>query len=266
MTTSFITKKALAAEMKQTKALEDLYKRMRVSSEANKVSETSLEDALKRQYKPIVQAIDDKLVKKLDDQTKLLAIGWRPDEEHDDDGDLPNAGNPLSNAMLDKVWGRNIVRYEDGVFKLNSIPMIANANTIEFKGKTYPNTAGLAQLLTKNKDPRNPATSEDVNSYVSIMAYAGLNITAPRRKYLMSIVGSPQRSQAQVTGNGLLPSNPLSLYKMLNLRLAAYQAGNTGLRNEVITIADELLRQNVIKAIDYKKMMNIVEHVKPKKK
>jgi len=273
MTTTFITKKELAAEMKQTKELDKLYAQMRANAEANKISETSFEDAVKRQYKPIVQAIDDKLVKKIEEQTKLLAIGWRPDEEYSD-GDLPSSGNPLSDAMLNRARGMRIVRWEDNVHKLNSIPMIVGSTTIEFKGNKYPNTAGLAMLLTQNKDPQSPVTVEDATNYSRIIESAGLELSNDRKKYLKSILGPSQGSskipklvKPQVqTGNGLLPSSPLSLYKMLNLRLAAYQAGNTGLRNEVIAIADELFRQKAIKAIDYKKIVNIVENVKPKKK
>jgi len=37
--------------------------------------------------------------------------------------------------------------------------------------------------------------------------------------------------------------------------MASKQAGNTGLRNEIVSICDELLRQKVLSHDDYKNLM-----------
>ena len=56
------------------------------------------------------------------------------------------------------------------------------------------------------------------------------------------------------TGNGLIPSvpaiilpyDPFALVERLDILMASKTAGNTGVRNELVSICDELLRQNLI--------------------
>jgi hypothetical protein len=42
---------------------------------------------------------------------------------------------------------------------------------------------------------------------------------------------------------------------MLQLRVASFKAGNTGVRNEIVDISDELRRQKVLNGEEYKKLM-----------
>ena len=62
------------------------------------------------------------------------------------------------------------------------------------------------------------------------------------------------------SGNGVnvtvIPSDPNALIERLDLLLASKQAGNTGVRNELVSICDELLRQDVIDKEQYKKLMS----------
>jgi len=53
-------------------------------------------------------------------------------------------------------------------------------------------------------------------------------------------------SIGQGVGTTVIPSNPDALIDRLDLLMASNVAGNTGVRNELISICDELLRQNVI--------------------
>ena len=43
-----------------------------------------------------------------------------------------------------------------------------------------------------------------------------------------------------------MPSDPNALIEMLAIRSESYRAGNNGLRNEIVDLVDELLRQGVI--------------------
>ena len=52
-----------------------------------------------------------------------------------------------------------------------------------------------------------------------------------------------------------MPSDPNALIEMLTLRVASYKAGNTGVRNEIVDISDELLRQGTIDKASYTKLM-----------
>ena len=51
----------------------------------------------------------------------------------------------------------------------------------------------------------------------------------------------------------LIPSDPHALLNRLELLMASQKAGNTGVRNELVSICDELLRQDVIDKELYKK-------------
>ena len=59
----------------------------------------------------------------------------------------------------------------------------------------------------------------------------------------------------QKAGSGFLPSDPNALCERLELLMASKQAGNTGLRNEIVSICDELLRQKILPSDAYKKLM-----------
>ena len=65
------------------------------------------------------------------------------------------------------------------------------------------------------------------------------------------------------TGNGITPSDPtiilpcddIALVEILDIRMASKAAGNTGVRNELVSVCDELLRQNLIDKHKYKTIM-----------
>ena len=65
------------------------------------------------------------------------------------------------------------------------------------------------------------------------------------------------------TENGLIPSVPvitlpcdsIALVERLDILIASKAAGNTGVRNELVSIFDELQRQNLIDKHKYKIIM-----------
>ena len=71
----------------------------------------------------------------------------------------------------------------------------------------------------------------------------------------------PKRQKDPVIGNGLtvIPSNPNALLERLDLLLASQDAGHTGVRNELVSICDELKRQGVISADAYKKINSLIK-------
>jgi hypothetical protein len=56
----------------------------------------------------------------------------------------------------------------------------------------------------------------------------------------------------------ILPSEPTALLDRLDLLLASHRASNTGVRNEIVTICDELRRQGVVDNSKYKYLMNLI--------
>ena len=64
-----------------------------------------------------------------------------------------------------------------------------------------------------------------------------------------------------IKGKGLkfLPSDPNALIDRFDLLFSSKKAGHSGVRNEIISILDELKRQGVIKTNKYKKLNSIIK-------
>ena len=63
-------------------------------------------------------------------------------------------------------------------------------------------------------------------------------------------------------GSGVIviPSNPNTLIERLDLLLASQEAGHTGVRNELVSICDELKRQVVLNSNAYKKLISNIKN------
>ena len=70
-----------------------------------------------------------------------------------------------------------------------------------------------------------------------------------------------RRQQDPITGEGLtiLPSDPNALIDRFDLLLASQNAGHSGVRNELVSIFDELKRQGVINTNTYKILNSIIK-------
>ena len=67
--------------------------------------------------------------------------------------------------------------------------------------------------------------------------------------------------QPSTSGTGLkiLPSDPNALIDRFDLLFSSQKAGHTGVRNEIISILDELKRQGVINVHEYKKLNHLIK-------
>ena len=67
--------------------------------------------------------------------------------------------------------------------------------------------------------------------------------------------------QPSTSGTGLkiLPSDPNALIDRFDLLFTSQKAGHTGVRNEIVSILDELKRQGVINVNDYKKLNRLIK-------
>ena len=67
--------------------------------------------------------------------------------------------------------------------------------------------------------------------------------------------------QPSTSGEGLkiLPSDPNALIDIFDLLFSSKKAGHTGVRNEIVSILDELKRQGVINTNDYKKLNSLIK-------
>ena len=71
----------------------------------------------------------------------------------------------------------------------------------------------------------------------------------------------PDEDTEEIPGGGLkiLPSDPNALIDRFDLLFSSKKAGYTGVRNEIISILDELKRQGVININEYKKLNSLIK-------
>ena len=90
------------------------------------------------------------------------------------------------------------------------------------------------------------------NAKFSTNKYGKEKIVAPNSSKYKII----QQVEGEKKGQGVfLYSDPNALCERLELLMASKQAGNTSLRNEIVSICDELLRQKILPHDAYKNLM-----------
>ena len=184
---------------------------------------------------------------------------------------------------------------KNGMFYMGNKPLIIENNDIRVDDITYEGTPGFWELVTsKNPNPDN-YTEEDKQKYRQLIlqtntAYQNNNPKNPndpskpnkRGKYSKSnkwknIIKpiweaikqqdeeefeedeEDEDPQPSTSGTGLkiLPSDPNTLIDRFDLLFTSQKAGHTGVRNEIVSILDELKRQGVINTNVYKKLNSI---------
>ena len=82
------------------------------------------------------------------------------------------------------------------------------------------------------------------------------NIIRPIWKEIMK-----KMDEKEYEGEGVvvIPSDPNALLERLDLLLASQEAGHTGVRNELVSICDELKRQDVLDTKAYKKLNYLIK-------
>ena len=162
------------------------------------------------------------------------------------------------------------INSKDGAFYIGDTPVTIQDNDIIVHDKMYAGTHGLWELLTMTKPDKSIYDANDMGNYAEILNTTNAirqpnNPSKPKsnrsEKYKQIIKPIWELNQIQPrtnkTGRGILviPQDPNALTDMLSLRMSSFKAGNTGVRNEIISICDELLRQGVINKDDYKSIM-----------
>ncbi|XP_065682410.1 uncharacterized protein LOC136095592 [Hydra vulgaris] len=159
------------------------------------------------------------------------------------------------------------IHSKDGKLYIGKKPILISNNDITIDDKKYIGTNGLWELLTKSSPDKDIYNEDDLENYKNILKetdaissskYPGKPRSSRSEKY-NKIIKPIWGEIAIKSGKGviILPSDPNELVKMLALRIAAFEAGNTGARNEAVAICDELLRQGEIDSEYYKSLQNI---------
>ena len=185
------------------------------------------------------------------------------------------------------------IRDKDGSFYIGSEPVRIRDNNIIIDNTEYTGTSGLWNLLTsKNIPDKSEYTPEDLVNYSYIMVKTNTtrNKYNPRGQYrggnnrkmnelikpfVRELENDNTDNKINFTnkvlehfglvdeneGEGLkiLPSDPNALIDRFDLLFSSQKAGHTGVRNEIVSILDELKRQGVINVQDYKKLNRIIK-------
>ena len=164
----------------------------------------------------------------------------------------------------DKTFG---IYSEDGDFFIGNSPIKFDGDDMMVDNKTYKGTPGLWELMTLKKPDKTIYNQNDRDDYDEILVSSGALYTKKNPNKPKSSRGSKYNEIIKPiilrlkgkssTGEGVvvIPQDPNALVEMLSLRLASFQAGNTGVRNEIVGICEELLRQGVIDTDSYKNLM-----------
>ena len=177
----------------------------------------------------------------------------------------------LKDPNRDTTFG---IRNVEGLYYIGNKQATIVGNNILIGDEKFTGTPGLWELLM-SKNPDN-FTENDYNEYEKLMVKTNAlhkdynpNNPYPRSSrsdkwYLISQIWANReyiKKKEGYEGKGVvvIPSNPNALLERLDLLLASQKAGHTGVRNELVSICDELKRQGVLDTDSYKKLNHIIK-------
>ena len=264
----------------------ELKKNIRDNLLSERIGESELQTSLSKFYKPITETqkatareITEELkpikegIEKLPEtiQPIIKATEEEKEEEEEDDEELIGeiAKDYLNMEFRDKKFG---IRKEKGHHYIGNKHVIIKDNDIIITktGEILEGTRGLWELIM-SKSPQN-FTDMDYDNYkyliiMSNVLHRGDNPknTYPKSSgsykwtYLLGPIWKSKKEGYQGKGVVIIPSDPNALLERLDLLLASQEAGHTGVRNELVSICDELKRQGVLDTKAYKKLNHIIK-------
>ena len=209
--------------------------------------------------------------------------------------DITNLGPLAVNALLQAFTKKNIdltfgLYAKDGKFKIGSEFVNIEDNDIKIDNTIFEGTPGFWELVT-SKDPKpENYTEEDLDKYQRLVILTNTafqdnnpnnnktkSSKSPKWKNIISPIWKAIKKQKEeeyqefededddpqpsTSGTGLkiLPSDPNALIDRFDLLFSSKKAGHTGVRNEIVSILDELKRQGVLKTNEYKKLNSLIK-------
>ena len=146
---------------------------------------------------------------------------------------------------------------------------------IKETGRKFSGTPGLWGLITSKNPDKDLIdwTKNDRDNYDKLMLitnalHKGYNQRkgprgnrGPKWKNILRTIWFNEEPKKGYEGSGVvvIPSDPNALLERLDLLLASQEAGHTGIRNELVSICDELKRQGVLDMNAYKKLNHIIK-------
>ena len=130
-------------------------------------------------------------------------------------------------------------------------------------GKRYRGTEGLWKLIVMKEPEIDKNLFDKTNAKFPVNRFGEEQVLAPnsqKLKFIEKVRGKEEgqdrkKRRGKKKVSGFLPSDPNALCERLELLMASKQAGNTDLRNEIVSICDELLKQKNLSHDAYKNLM-----------
>ena len=252
---------------------------------SERIGEQQLQTDLSKFYKPITETqkatareITEELkpiregIEKLPEAIQPIVKATEEEEEEEEDdekliGEI--AKDYLNMELRDKKFG---IRKEKGHHYIGNKHVIIKNNDIIIPktGEKLEGTRGLWELIM-SKNPQN-FTDMDYDNYKYLIITSNVlhrsdNPKNPYPKasgsfkwvYLLGPIWKNKKEKYQGQGVVVIPSDPNALLERLDLLLASQEAGHTGVRNELVSICDELKRQGVLDTKAYKKLNHIIK-------
>ena len=267
----------------------ELKKKIRGNLLSERIGEQQLQTDLSKFYKPITETqkatareITEGLkpiregIEKLPEAIQPLGKATEEEEEKEkeedeDDEELVGeiAKDYLNMEFRDKKFG---IRKEGLHHYIGNKHVIIKDNDIIIPktGERLEGTTGLWELIM-SKNPQN-FTDMDYDKYkyliiTSNVLHRGDNPANPYPKasgsykwtFLLGPIWKSKKKEYEGEGVVVIPSDPNALLERLDLLLASQEAGHTGVRNELVSICDELKRQGVLDTKAYKKLNHIIK-------
>ena len=152
----------------------------------------------------------------------------------------------------------------EGIFKIGETPIKIEDNNIFINDIGYEGTPGLWRLLTSKTIPeKGKFNATDLRNYIYIMS--DTNATHVKYNKDGKRIGGNDKMNKLIKplvialGLKILPSDPNALIDRFDLLFSSKKAGHTGVRNEIVSILDELKRQRVINTKEYKKLNSLIK-------
>ena len=188
------------------------------------------------------------------------------DEKGDDDDDekinmFERITDEIPKTKLDPYFG--IERTADGRYIMGKVVIEVNNNDIIYGGVTYPGTNGLWSLIML-RVPED-YTDEDFDLYRQLVEHTNVMENPHNLRRNSNVKGTYKWKKIFSKfhiGNTIqfLPSDIKGLQSKLNYLVGEYRAGNTSAtRNQIVAIADELLRRKHLSLPVYRDINNFLQ-------
>ena len=287
---NFIAKKVGEAEYQTglTKLFKPVTETQKATAKEITEAQKATAEKFTQELLPIKEGIEElptKLFRKVFPSIELKA------------SDIMNLGPLAVNALLQAFTKKNIdlafgLYAQQGKFKIGNKEVNIEDNDIKIDNTIFEGTPGFWELVTsKNPNPEN-YTEEDLDKYRQLLLLTNAiyrdnnpdnnnpkSSRSPKWKNIIKPIWEQIKKQKEEeeyeeeyeepalipftptkgTGLKILPSDPNALIDRFDLLFSSKKAGHTGVRNEIVSILDELKRPGVLKTNEYKKLNSLIK-------